>query len=463
MNVQDGTIARDNAAMGLPPLCHRPTRTRSEQDALETGPDSAITSELRLGLSSGALYPTATEDVPAIAARHGFHDLELMLQTPGEYQSGFVTRLAQRCREAGCRVHAVHLWHEAHRLFSPYQRRAQEGLDLFDRGIEAAVRLGAPVLVWHGAERRAIAGDEDWRRFVDVVLERGAACAAAGRRLTIENVSWCALASVRDVAVFNNALDEANPSRTIGFTFDPFQAAEAGANPFMLLAAMRDCVANVHLSDYQEGSPEARHLPPGDGDLPWPAILRAIRAAYRGPLMIEGVIGTDYQRLDRCRDTLEPMLADLRDADDPCAGAPPPGVLEGIRLFNEREFYACHEVIEHEWHAERRTIRRLYQGILQIGVGFHHALSGNHRGALLLLRDGIDKTTEFLPFCLGIETDLLVTQSRACLDRLTDLGPNRLNEWDPDDIPVIMPFGAGRDGKPRDPLPEPIPISRYLR
>src|SRR3712207_9457080 len=64
--------------------------------------------------------------------------------------------------------------------------------------------------------------------------------------------------------------------------------------------------------------------------------------------------------------------------------APPPGVLEGTRLFNAREFYACHETIEHEWHAERRPIRRLYQGILQIGVGFYHALGGNHRGALLL-------------------------------------------------------------------------------
>src|SRR3712207_6339325 len=118
--------------------------------------------------------------------------------------------------------------------------------------------------------------------------------------------------------------------------------------------------------------------------------------------------------------------------------APPPGVLEGTRLFNAREFYACHETIEHEWHAEGRPIRRLYQGILQIGVGFYHALGGNHRGALLLLADGIAKTAGFVPRCLGLETGRLVAESQACLDRLRELGPERLGEFDPATIPMVQ-------------------------
>jgi sugar phosphate isomerase/epimerase len=422
------------------------------------------TGVLELGLSSGALYPLPTEDVPAVATRHGFDQIELMLQTPGEYQATFASLLSQRCRDAGCRVHSVHLWHDAHRLFSPYPRRTQESIDLFDRGIEVAATLGAPVLVWHGADRREVGTEAGWQRFIEAVAERGAACAAAGRRLTIENVSWCALASVRDVVAATTALDQIDPERTIGFTFDAFQAAEAGANPFMLLSAMGDRIANVHLSDLRQATPDARHLPPGEGDLPWPAILRAVSTRYRGPLMLEGVVDGDLERLDRSRLALEPALSSILSEDgDTCAGMPPPGVLEGIRLFNDREFYACHEVIEHEWHAEPRPIRRLYQGILQIGVGFHHALSGNYRGALALLSDGIEKTSDFVPFCLGIETDLLVSQAGACLDRLTELGPHRLSEWDDSTIPRIMPFGAGADEPRSTPLPEPIPISRYRR
>ena len=122
---------------------------------------------------------------------------------------------------------------------------------------------------------------------------------------------------------------------------------------------------------------------------------------------------------------------------DPFVGDPPAGVLEGIRLFNERQFYEAHEELEHEWHAERRKIRRLYQGILQIGVGFHHGLGGNHKGALLLLTDGIEKVSEFIPTCQGIDTARLVRESSACLARIEALGTDRLTEFDRDAIPYV--------------------------
>jgi hypothetical protein len=148
-------------------------------------------------------------------------------------------------------------------------------------------------------------------------------------------------------------------------------------------------------------------------------------------------------RLDRARDRLGQVLGTLATGgDDPCAGPLPSGLAEGIRLFNARQFYACHEAIEHEWHAERRPIRRLYQGILQIGVGFHHALNGNHRGALLLLADGIEKTVAFAPRCLGIATGRLAAESQVCLDRLRELGPERLGEFDPTTIPLVQPAAA---------------------
>ena len=406
---------------------------------------------LRLGLSTGALYPdVVTEEAPALAAAHGFADLEIMLQTAGEYAPGLQRRLAATCRAAGCRVHAVHVWQELHPLLSPYRRRAAEGLALFDRAIAGAAALGARAIVWHGPKRAEVATPAAWERFLEATAERAAACAAAGLALGLENVSWCALASVRDVTAFAARLPELAPPAHLGFVFDPFQAAEAGANPFMLLAAMGDRVVDVHLSDRRDGDPAARHLPPGDGDLPWPALLRAVAGVYAGPLMVEGIVGGDLARLDIVRERIDPLLrAATRVGADPCAGAPPPGVLDGIALFNARRFYACHEAIEHEWHAERRPIRRLYQGILQIGVGFHHALNGNHRGALLLLTDGIAKTADFLPRCLGLDTARLVAESLVCLDRLRELGPDRLAEFDPATIPTMHPAPAPAPGAPR--------------
>ena len=394
---------------------------------------------LRLGLSTGALYPTPTEDVPEAAARAGLFDLEIMLQTPGEYGTSFIQELSARCRDAGCRVHAVHLWQQLHPLLSPYARRVREGRTLFARAIDGAAQLGAKVIVWHGPNRTEMRSPASYPHFVEAAAEHGGACAAAGLRLGIENVSWGALATVREVLAFSASIKEFDPrGERVGFAFDPFQADEASANPFMVLSAMGDRVFDVHLSDRREDDPETRHLPAGEGGLPWPALLRAISGAYSGPLMLEGIVGEDLTRIDATRRLLDPVLREiLEESQTPCDGKPPAGLLEGIRLFNEGEFYECHEAIEHEWHAETRPIRRLYQGILQIGVGFLHARRGNHTGALLLLTDGIDKTVEFAPVCLGIDIGRLAAESQAALDRLRELGPERLSEFDCATVPHI--------------------------
>lgn len=386
-----------------------------------------------------------TEDVPDAAARAGLFDLEIMLQTPGEYGAAFMRELGVRCRAAGCRVHSIHLWQDLHPLLSPYARRAREGRTLFARAIEGGAELGGKVIVWHGPKKTELHTADDHARFLDAVADRGSACAAAGMRLAIENVSWCALSSVREVFAFAASVKDFDPrGERIGFAFDPFQADEAGANPFMILSAMQGRVFDVHLSDRRENDPTNRHLPPGDGDLPWPALLRAIASVYTGPLMLEGVVGEDPGRIETSRRLLDPMLREILDESRaPCDGTPPPGILEGIRLFNSGEFYECHEAIEHEWHAETRPIRRLYQGILQIGVGFLHAKRGNHTGALLLLADGIEKTTDFAPTCLGIETGRLVAESQAALEHLRELSPERIAEFDFTSAPRIHFAGNG--------------------
>ena len=393
---------------------------------------------LRLGLSSGALYPrVATEDVPAAAAGLGLTDLELLLQTPGEYAPAFVRQVKANAAAAGCRVHALHTFQRLHPMVTPYRRRAEEGTALFRQAIDAAAELGAVAVVWHGLSRQEVAHPGAMAGFLAATEELALACAAAGVTLALENVSWCVLASVRDVIGFAARLPELGPPGSIGFAFDPFQAAEAGANPFMVLAAMEGHLVDVHLSDHREGDPAARHLPPGDGDLPWPALVRAVAGSgYAGPLMIEGPL-EEPGTLERVRATLDPLLASIAATEDPCAGSPPPGVLDGIRLFNAGEFYEAHEAIEAEWHAERRPIRRLYQGILQIGVGLHHARNGNHRGAVLLLTDGIEKTSRFLPACQGIDTARLAREAHEWLDRITALGPDRLGELDWDTVPRV--------------------------
>ena len=420
----------------------------SNVEERSTNPDLHHLRAVRLGVSSGAFFPhVATEDVPAAAARLGLTDVEIMLQTASEYDPAFIRQLAAHSRAAGTAIHAVHTMHRLHPFLDPYPRRAREAQELFQHGIEAAATLGAKVLVWHGFRREQMTGPDAWDHFIALTAELAAACGAAGITLGLENVSWCALATVRDVVAFAGRLGEVGPAEHVGFVFDPFQAAEAKANPFMILAAMGNRVVDVHISDYREGEKYGRHLPPGDGDLPWSALLRAVAGSgYGGPLMIEGPLGSDAETIDRVRERLNPLIRNVftfaPDASAAVVSHPEPdlmpaGVRHGIDLFNQRRFFEAHEELEAEWHAERGPIRRLYQGILQIGVGYYHALNGNHRGAVLLLSDGIEKTAGFAPRALGIELEPLLATARQALDQIVALGPDRLNEFDATLIPTI--------------------------
>jgi uncharacterized protein len=120
-----------------------------------------------------------------------------------------------------------------------------------------------------------------------------------------------------------------------------------------------------------------------------------------------------------------------------CGEAPSQVLLEGIRQFNRREFFACHETLEALWMAERAPIRDLYQGILQIGVGFYHAQRGNYVGATLTLGRGLERVRPFAPTCRGIDVGALVRQAEAAERELRRLGPNRVADLDPRLIPVI--------------------------
>lgn len=399
---------------------------------------------LTLGVSSGAFYPhVLTEDAPAAAAALGFSELEIMLQTAGEYEPEFAHKVADNAKKAAVSIRSVHTSEHYHQVLSPYERRAQEGRDMMQRAIEFTSIVGARYLVWHGPNRRDLGSPDQWQLFIEETRAISTACSAAGITLALENVSRCALGHVRDIALFAKHLPEFE-NDSVGFVFDPFQAAEAGANPFMMLAAMGNRVVNVHVSDWLKSDPSQRHLPPGDGDLPWPAITRAIASSgYEGPLVIEGGLGTSDEIAVRVRENLEPLIRSVFPFPPKAKGmvAPPsqlpPGVLEGIRLFNQRRFYDQHEVIEHEWHAEQTDIRMLYQGILQIGVGFHHALNGNFKGAVALLTDGVDKVAQFQPSTLGIDTERLVRETRDCIAQLQTLGERNISAFEPELIPLI--------------------------
>ncbi|XP_059443845.1 uncharacterized protein LOC132175804 [Corylus avellana] len=64
---------------------------------------------------------------------------------------------------------------------------------------------------------------------------------------------------------------------------------------------------------------------------------------------------------------------------------------EAIVLFNDREYYKCHDFLEALWNTAQEPTRTLIHGILQCAVGFHHLFNQNHRGAMMELGEGLCK------------------------------------------------------------------------
>lgn len=114
----------------------------------------------------------------------------------------------------------------------------------------------------------------------------------------------------------------------------------------------------------------------------------------------------------------------------PCDEPPPRLLLEGIAQFNRGEFFEQHETLEALWHAEQRPVRRLYQGILQIGVAFHHLRRRNYHGVVYMLTRGSNYLTPFAPVCQSVDVRALLQAAAVALRAVEDLGPDRLNEFD---------------------------------
>ena len=120
-----------------------------------------------------------------------------------------------------------------------------------------------------------------------------------------------------------------------------------------------------------------------------------------------------------------------------CDEQPPPQLFEGIEQFNRGEYFEQHETLEEIWIAEPREIRRLYQGILKIGVGFYKLRLGNYRGTVNHINGGIAYLQRFEAVCLGVDVARLIAEAQAVHDRVVELGPERLAEFDLESLPKV--------------------------
>jgi predicted metal-dependent hydrolase len=109
---------------------------------------------------------------------------------------------------------------------------------------------------------------------------------------------------------------------------------------------------------------------------------------------------------------------------------------QGIKQFNQRKFFDCHETWEKLWHKQSGEEKELLQGLIQLAVAYHHHLAGNNLGALKLFRRGLGRLEMFEPMFLGLELSDLCHLTRINIEQLE----NTLNCGDQSIIIAVLSY-----------------------
>jgi uncharacterized protein len=116
---------------------------------------------------------------------------------------------------------------------------------------------------------------------------------------------------------------------------------------------------------------------------------------------------------------------------------------EGVRLFNEREFFACHDVLEELWTDTLGEERTFYQGLIHAAVSLFHFEEGNLGGARKMYDSTRRYLKPYLPLYMGIDLAGFLTDYETCFRPLLDAG----STWpagvalDPASVPVLCRKG----------------------
>ena len=107
---------------------------------------------------------------------------------------------------------------------------------------------------------------------------------------------------------------------------------------------------------------------------------------------------------------------------------------DGVRLFNEREFWHAHEAWEELWlEADDDDLVLFYQGLIQLAAAYHHMKRGTFPGAVRLFDAALQKLERFPADFCGLDRADVVKSAEVHRERAS--GGEFL---DPGDYPKLQ-------------------------
>lgn len=266
---------------------------------------------MKIGVSTASLYPLHVEDAFAELAVRGIKTAELFANSTSEAGEPITSMILDIMRKNGMNITSFHPFSspmESVFLFSTYDRRIEEMLDLYSGFFHSMNRLGAKIFVLHGAILSSKCPPEHYVKQFRLLAEIG-----REHRITVaqENVSYCLSGNLDFLKMMKRELGD-----YARFVLDLKQTRRSHADAFDYVRELGENIVHLHISD---GNDEKDCLPVGHGDFDFKRLMQEMSGlGYDGAYIVE-LYRENYDTFDRLResvDRLEEVAAGLGITND---------------------------------------------------------------------------------------------------------------------------------------------------
>lgn len=119
--------------------------------------------------------------------------------------------------------------------------------------------------------------------------------------------------------------------------------------------------------------------------------------------------------------------------------------LEGIQVFNDKEFFEAHEVWEEVWTQCVGERARFYQGLIQIAVTLEHMNRNNPRGVQRVWRTALTKFEGLPAIYMGLDIRKFIDSVRPIVEPVLAMETTRgqqphdvVLQWNPGEVPELV-------------------------
>lgn len=233
------------------------------------------------GVSTACFYPMHTEEALKELIRLGVRDVEIFFNAADEINGTIYKVIEALVKENSISVHSVHPFTSALEtvyLFSDYDRRVEEIMELYKRYFEIMNSLGAKIFVLHGALASAICSDEFYFEQYSRLYRLGK---QFGVTVAQENICYCKSKSLDFLRKMSAQLGD-----ECAFVLDLKQAHRSDISPFEIMDELGGKIRHYHVSDYLNR--QADCLPAGKGGFDFDIFFRRLAdEKYSGAVMLE--------------------------------------------------------------------------------------------------------------------------------------------------------------------------------